>query len=98
MTQGLTATKKLYSFDALSGFDMLWIMGLGEMILKFARTKDRSFWKTIAYSFEHPYRKNMRNIKDIFYGTLTNKVVGVFKQGDFADDVISNGTTTDFSN
>lgn len=55
MTQEITQPKRLYSLDTLRGFDMLWIMGLGEMILKFAKTKNTPFWNTIAYHFDHPY-------------------------------------------
>lgn len=47
--------QRLYSLDALRGFDMFWIMGLGELILKYAKTKDTSFWNGVAYHFEHPY-------------------------------------------
>jgi len=55
MSQIKTQTKRLYSLDALRGFDMLWIMGLGELILRFAKTKHSPFWNTVAYNFEHPY-------------------------------------------
>lgn len=55
MTTIETPTKRLYSLDALRGFDMLWIMGLGELILKFAKTKHTAFWNTVTYHFDHPY-------------------------------------------
>lgn len=55
MTQELTQPKRLYSLDALRGFDMLWIMGLGEMILRYSSKKHTPFWDAIAYNFEHPY-------------------------------------------
>jgi len=55
MNQIKTQSKRLLSLDTLRGFDMLWIMGLGEMILKFARTKNSPFWNGVAYHFEHPY-------------------------------------------
>jgi len=55
MSQVELPSKRLYSLDTLRGFDMLWIMGLGEMILKFAKTKNTPFWNTIAYHFDHPY-------------------------------------------
>ncbi|MCC7400658.1 MAG: DUF5009 domain-containing protein [Chitinophagaceae bacterium] len=46
---------RLFSLDALRGFDMFWIMGLGELIEKYAKTKNTPFWNTVAYHFEHPY-------------------------------------------
>lgn len=55
MNQIKTQTGRLYSLDALRGFDMLWIMGLGGLIERFAKTKNTPFWNTIAYNFEHPY-------------------------------------------
>lgn len=55
MNQKLTQSKRLYSLDALRGFDMLWIMGLGELILRFASTKHTPFWNIVAYHFNHPY-------------------------------------------
>lgn len=50
-----SAPKRLYSLDTLRGFDMFWIMGLGELILSIAKTKHTPFRNTIAYHFEHPY-------------------------------------------
>lgn len=48
-------SKRLCSLDALRGFDMIWIMGLGGLIEKFAKTKNTPFWNIVAYHFEHPY-------------------------------------------
>lgn len=55
MNQIKTQTGRLYSLDALRGFDMLWIMGLGELIERFAKAKNTPFWNTVAYHFNHPY-------------------------------------------
>ena len=55
MNQIKAQTERLYSLDALRGFDMLWIMGLGELIERIAKTKNTPFWNTISYHFSHPY-------------------------------------------
>ena len=39
-----TISQRLYSLDALRGFDMLWIMGLGFMIEDYSTGKSSSFW------------------------------------------------------
>lgn len=42
--------------------------------------------------------KNMKYINDIFYGTLPVTPGGGFKTGPFANDIVPNGATTNFSN
>lgn len=46
--------QRLYSLDALRGFDMFWIMGLGELIEKYSKTKNTPFWNVVGYHFKHP--------------------------------------------
>src|SRR5258708_24011530 len=46
--------QRLYSLDALRGFDMLWIMGLGETIGAFAKGTHIPFWVAFSDQFEHP--------------------------------------------
>lgn len=48
-------SKRLYSLDALRGFDMLWIMGLGHLIARMARAQNTPFWDSVANNFHHPY-------------------------------------------
>ena len=47
-------SQRLYSLDALRGFDMLMIMGLGSIITNFAKATGSPFFQTIADQFEHP--------------------------------------------
>jgi predicted acyltransferase len=46
--------KRLYSLDALRGFDMFWIMGAEEIFHTLARTTGSPFWTGIADEFTHP--------------------------------------------
>jgi predicted acyltransferase len=48
------APTRLYSLDALRGFDMFWIMGADEIIYSIYHATKSPFWKTIAVQFEHP--------------------------------------------
>jgi predicted acyltransferase len=45
---------RLYSLDALRGFDMLWIMGADEILYEMAHATKSPFWQTIATQFTHP--------------------------------------------
>ena len=45
---------RLYSLDALRGFDMFWIMGADEILLQTGKTTGSPFWQTIANQFTHP--------------------------------------------
>jgi predicted acyltransferase len=49
-----TPTQRLYSLDALRGFDMFWIAGGEEIFHSLAKITGNSFWQTIADQFEHP--------------------------------------------
>lgn len=45
--------QRLESLDALRGFDMIWIMGLGYVLRDFAKQHDSPFWNFITYFFFH---------------------------------------------
>lgn len=49
-----TTPKRLYSLDALRGFDMFWIMGGDAIIVNLAKATDSSFIDAMAVQFEHP--------------------------------------------
>lgn len=53
MTQ-IAPSQRLYSLDALRGFDMFWIMGAEEIFHGLAKATGSPFWKTIALQFTHP--------------------------------------------
>lgn len=46
---------RLRSVDALRGFDMFWIMGIGAVIVQIAAIEQTPFWNKLALQFEHPY-------------------------------------------
>jgi predicted acyltransferase len=46
--------ERLYSLDALRGFDMFWIMGGEEIFHTLAKTTGSPFWEAIANQFTHP--------------------------------------------
>jgi predicted acyltransferase len=45
---------RLYSLDALRGFDMFWIMGADEIFHSLRDSTKSSFWTVIGNQFEHP--------------------------------------------
>jgi predicted acyltransferase len=45
---------RLYSLDALRGFDMFWIMGGGGIFHEIAKATKTPFWEAIAVQLEHP--------------------------------------------
>lgn len=47
-------SKRLYSLDALRGFDMLWIIGADELFHELAHASGSPFWNTVAEQFTHP--------------------------------------------
>ncbi len=49
----LSKSQRLYSLDALRGFDMIWIMGLGYIIKDYSATQDTAFWHAIHTHFIH---------------------------------------------
>ncbi len=58
MAQTLTApslpSQRLYSLDALRGFDMFWIMGAEEIVHGMADTTGSSFWQGFSNQLTHP--------------------------------------------
>jgi predicted acyltransferase len=58
MSQNLTApsfsSQRLYSLDALRGFDMFWIMGAEEIVNGMAKVTGNSFWTGFANQLTHP--------------------------------------------
>src|SRR6195952_2235777 len=46
--------QRLYSLDALRGFDMFWIMGAEEIFHGLAKITGSPFWIAIANQFTHP--------------------------------------------
>lgn len=51
---GVSVSQRLYSLDALRGFDMLWIMGADVFFHQLADATHSPFWATIANQFSHP--------------------------------------------
>jgi hypothetical protein len=45
--------QRLYSLDALRGFDMFWIMGAEEIFHGFAKATGSSFWNALSAQFTH---------------------------------------------
>jgi predicted acyltransferase len=55
ITQPTTTTvKRLYSLDALRGFDMFWIMGAEDIVKTMAKATGSPFWNGFATELEHP--------------------------------------------
>ena len=50
----LKSNNRLYSLDALRGFDMFWIIGAEEIFHKMAEIKDNVFWHGLSNQFIHP--------------------------------------------
>ncbi len=46
--------QRLYSLDALRGFDMFWIMGAEEVFHGLAKATGSPFWEAISNQFTHP--------------------------------------------
>lgn len=46
--------ERLYSLDALRGFDMLWIMGAEEIFHSMAKATHSPFWEALSTQFTHP--------------------------------------------
>lgn len=46
--------QRLYSLDALRGFDMFWIMGAEEIFHKTAKISGTPFWEAMSNQFNHP--------------------------------------------
>lgn len=46
--------QRLFSLDALRGFDMFWIMGAEEIFHHFSNTTNTPFWNALSHQFSHP--------------------------------------------
>lgn len=46
---------RLQSIDALRGFDMFWIMGVGGFFIQLASIEQTPFWTNLSLQFKHPY-------------------------------------------
>jgi predicted acyltransferase len=51
---GAAGSQRLYSLDALRGFDMFWIMGAEEIFHTLAKATGSPFWGAISNQFTHP--------------------------------------------
>jgi predicted acyltransferase len=49
-----TSTQRLYSLDALRGFDMFWIIGGSRIFHEIVKLHDTPFWNAINGQFDHP--------------------------------------------
>src|SRR5580700_4342405 len=49
-----TPSQRLYSLDALRGFDMFWIMGADEIFQTMSKASGSPLWAGIANQFTHP--------------------------------------------
>ncbi len=47
-------TQRLYSLDALRGFDMIWIMGAEEIFHGLSKATGSPFWAAVSIQFTHP--------------------------------------------
>lgn len=47
-------SSRLYSLDALRGFDMFWIMGAEEIFHGLAKATGSPFWQALSLQFTHP--------------------------------------------
>lgn len=56
LTSSSTAftSQRLYSLDALRGFDMFWIMGAEEIFHTMAKATNSGFWEVLSNQFTHP--------------------------------------------
>ncbi|MBS1915962.1 MAG: DUF5009 domain-containing protein [Bacteroidetes bacterium] len=50
----VSTTQRLYSLDALRGFDMFWIMGAEEIFHAMSKATGSPFWGAIANQLTHP--------------------------------------------
>src|SRR5688500_3741968 len=48
-------TQRLYSLDALRGFDMFWIIGGDRLVSNLAQATNHPFWKGFDEQLHHPY-------------------------------------------
>jgi predicted acyltransferase len=53
-SSAIAKPQRLYSLDALRGFDMLWIMGADDIVGSLSRSTHSSFWDGFANQLTHP--------------------------------------------
>lgn len=61
-----TGSPRLYSLDALRGFDMFWIMGAEEIFHALFKATNSPFWGAISNQFSHPEWNGFRAYDLIF--------------------------------
>ena len=49
-----TGSPRLYSLDALRGFDMFWIMGAEDIVHSMSKATGNSFWAVLSNQLSHP--------------------------------------------
>jgi len=54
MNNSATIQQRLYSLDALRGFDMFWIIGAEEVFHEMGSITHHPFWEGLSSQFEHP--------------------------------------------
>lgn len=54
MEETINSTERLYSLDALRGFDMFWIMGAEEIFHELAKITEAPVWVALSAQFNHP--------------------------------------------
>jgi len=54
MQPATAAPQRLYSLDALRGFDMFWIMGAEEIVHTMSKATGSSFWQGFSTQLTHP--------------------------------------------
>ena len=52
--KGVPTSKRLYSLDALRGFDMFWIMGATGLFANLAKITSSPFWEGVVAQLTHP--------------------------------------------
>jgi predicted acyltransferase len=63
---GPTLSPRLYSLDALRGFDMFWIMGAEEIFHGIFKVTGSPFWGAVSHQFTHPEWNGFRAYDCIF--------------------------------
>lgn len=58
--------QRLYSLDALRGFDMFWIMGGERIFHALSKATDNPFWNSLSHQFSHPDWNGFRSYDLIF--------------------------------
>jgi predicted acyltransferase len=62
----LPGSQRLYSLDALRGFDMFWIMGGERIFHALSKATDSPFWNGLSHQFSHPDWNGFRAYDLIF--------------------------------